>query len=155
MTAAGAAGAVVTAPAAGTGVGAVVPAASAAVAVAGTVVVAHGANTAVNGATNAVNTLKKENTTGSSSSSSNTTTGTSASGQATDAHGNKLGGSGKPQRHSVDHSTRKGAKDAARQQGDRAPVEHSNPKKGKPHFHASDEKGKKKPGSTHHNYPRR
>ena len=32
-------------------------------------------------------------------------------------------------------------------------VEHSNPAEGDPHFHATDSKGNKKPGSTHHEYP--
>jgi hypothetical protein len=76
-----------------------------------------------------------------------------SSGQRADAHGHKLGPSGKPQVNKVQHATKKEAKDAARAEGQAAPVRHPSPKKGKPHFHATDKKGKKKPASTHHEYP--
>jgi RHS repeat-associated protein len=76
-----------------------------------------------------------------------------SSGQRADAHGHKLGPSGKPQINKVQHPTKKEAKDAARAEGQAAPVKHPSPKKGKPHFHATDKKGKKKPASTHHEYP--
>jgi RHS repeat-associated protein len=78
-------------------------------------------------------------------------TGVSASGQATDEHGNKLGGSGKPQQHSTESNTREGATNKALDEGSTA-VNHSNPKEGKPHVHAGDADGNKKPNSTHHNY---
>jgi RHS repeat-associated protein len=80
--------------------------------------------------------------------------GVSAGGQATDEYGKKLGPSGKPAHHEVDHSTVKGAKDAARVQGKRAPVKHASPARGKPHFHPTDEEGNKIPCSAHHNCPK-
>ena len=52
--------------------------------------------------------------------------------------------------HQADHPT---VKDAPRAEGRPAPIKHPSPKEGKPHFHATDKKGKKIPGSTHHNYP--
>jgi RHS repeat-associated protein len=81
--------------------------------------------------------------------------GQTAGGRATDEHGNVLGPSGEPAIHQVDHSTRKRAKDAARNEGQGAPVQHPSPQRGEPHFHPADRDGNKKPGSTHHNYPRR
>jgi RHS repeat-associated protein len=78
--------------------------------------------------------------------------GTSSSGQATDEHGNKLGGSGKPQVHETESNTREGAKNKALNEGSGA-VEHTNPKVGKPHFHPADAESNKKPTSVHHNYP--
>ena len=83
----------------------------------------------------------------------NDAAGVSAGGQATNEHGEKLGPSGKPAVHEADMSSKKGAKDAARNAGQAKPVQHPSPKQGKPHFHPSDAKGKKKPGSTHYNYP--
>lgn len=79
--------------------------------------------------------------------------GRTAGGRATDKHGNVLGPSARPAYHNVDHSTKKEAKDAARQEGKGAPVKHASPAKGKPHYHPTDEKGKQIRGSTHHNYP--
>ena len=79
--------------------------------------------------------------------------GVTAGGQATDKYGNKLGPSGKPQVNEVEHSTRKGAADAARAEGPGKPVEHASPQTGKPHFHPADRESRKKPCSTHHNYP--
>lgn len=79
--------------------------------------------------------------------------GRTASGGYTDEHGNELGPSGKPKVHEVDHSTKKGAKDAARQEGKGSPVQHPSPTKGSPHFHPTDADGEKVPASTHHNYP--
>ncbi|MFN8166797.1 MAG: DUF6443 domain-containing protein [Bacteroidia bacterium] len=76
-----------------------------------------------------------------------------SSGQATDQHGNKLGPSGKPQLNTVEHSSRKAAKDAARNEGKGAPVNHTSPKKGNQHYQATDGKGQKIPNSTHHEYP--
>jgi hypothetical protein len=52
----------------------------------------------------------------------------------------------------VRHATEKRAKDAARLQGDAAPVKHPSPARGEPHYHAT-KKGEKIPGSTHHEYP--
>jgi RHS repeat-associated protein len=82
-----------------------------------------------------------------------TAPGQTASGHPTDAYGNKLGPSGKPQVNTVNHSSRKAAKDAARKQGKGAPVKHTNPKKGGDHYHPTDENGEKLPNSTHHEYP--
>jgi len=79
--------------------------------------------------------------------------GVTAGGQATDRYGNKLGPSGDPQVNQPRHSTEKGAKDAARQEGDRAPVKHPNPTRGEGHYQAADKQGNKIPNSTHHIYP--
>jgi RHS repeat-associated protein len=78
--------------------------------------------------------------------------GTSASGQATDQYGNKLGPSGKPMIHETNSNTREGARNRALNEGSGA-TEHSNPTRGNPHFHPTDAQGEKKPNSTHHNYP--
>jgi hypothetical protein len=80
--------------------------------------------------------------------------GQTANGQPTDKYGNKLGPSGRPMVHNVDYPTRNRAKDGAKNVSPGGtPVEHSNPVKGKPHFHPGDKDGNKKPGSAHHNYP--
>jgi len=79
--------------------------------------------------------------------------GVTAGGQATDKYGNKVGASGKPQVNQVDHSGKKGAKDAARQEGSGKPQQHASPQKGDPHYHPTDANGEKIPNSTHHNYP--
>jgi hypothetical protein len=78
--------------------------------------------------------------------------GQTAAGHPTDVHGNKLGPSGKPQVDVVNHPTQKRAKDAARAEGQGAPVKHTNPKKGGDHYHPTDKDGNKKPNSTHHEY---
>jgi RHS repeat-associated protein len=78
--------------------------------------------------------------------------GTTSSGHPTDEHGNKLGPSGKPQVNTVTHSSRKQALNAARQEGQGAPVLHNSPKKGERHFHATDSEGDKVPNSTHHEF---
>lgn len=78
--------------------------------------------------------------------------GRTASGGYTDEHGNELGPSGKPKIHVVKHPTLKGAKDAAREEGDGAPVKHPSPTQGNGHFHPTKD-GEKAPGSTHHEYP--
>jgi hypothetical protein len=80
------------------------------------------------------------------------TPGVSAGGQATDKHGNKLGPSGDAQVNRTRSNTREGANNRARNQGSRT-TEHRNPRQGKPHFHPADKQGKKKPSSTHHEYP--
>jgi hypothetical protein len=90
---------------------------------------------------------KKTNTTTETKPASQT-----SSGRATDQHGNKLGPSGKTQVNTVQHSTQKAAKDAARNEGKKAPVKHTNPQKGGDHYHATDKNGEKKPNSTHHEY---
>jgi len=82
-----------------------------------------------------------------------TAAGQTAAGHPTDAYGNKLGASGKPQVNTVKHSSQKRAKDAARKEGKKAPVKHTNPKKGGDHYHPTDENGEKSPNSTHHEYP--
>lgn len=58
----------------------------------------------------------------------------------------------KPQVNTVQHSTQKGAKDAARNEGKGAPVKHTSPTKGNNHYHATDNNGQKKTNSTHHEY---
>jgi RHS repeat-associated protein len=79
--------------------------------------------------------------------------GVSSSGQATDEHGNKLGGDSQhPQQHDTQSNTREAARNKALDQGSTG-VNHSNPKKGQPHFHSGDAEGNKKPNSTPHNYP--
>jgi len=127
--------AIVTSPAALTGVGALVPAAGAAVA-------AHGATTAAIAGGHLVAAAVK----------ASDAPGTSSSGQATDQHGNKLGPSGKPMVHETSSNTREGARNKALNEGSGA-VEHPNPTVGKPHFHPTDAQGNKKPTSVHHNYP--
>ena len=79
--------------------------------------------------------------------------GQTAGGRATDENGNVLGPSGKPAVHETDHATRKQAKDAARNEGKGAPVNHPSPRTGDPHYHPTGPDGKKIPNSTHHNYP--
>jgi RHS repeat-associated protein len=63
-----------------------------------------------------------------------------------------LGSSGKPKIHTVDHPTRKAAKDAARSEGKGPPMSHPSDKGQPPHYHPTDECGDKIPG-VHHNYP--
>ena len=109
------------------------------VAATGAVVAATGATVAVGSVVNIVKLAS-------------TVTGKTHSGQNTDQHGNKLGPSGKPQIDKVRHSTKKAAKDAARQEGKGAPVNHASPKKGESHYHATDKSGQKDKGSTHHEY---
>jgi hypothetical protein len=79
--------------------------------------------------------------------------GVSAGGQPTNERGEKLGPSGKPVVHEADMSSKKRAKDAARNAGQGKPAQHPSPKVGKPHFHPTDQQGNKIPGSTHYNYP--
>jgi len=79
--------------------------------------------------------------------------GTSASGQATNQYGQKLGPSGKPTIQNIDHANKKNAKDAARNAGQGAPMQHPSPTRGKPHYHSTDRQGKKVPDGAHHNYP--
>ena len=122
-----------------------------AVAVASQAMILHGAATAAIATTNLAKSAAEQTSSGGPKPKD--APGVSAGGQATNEHGEKLGPSGKPAVHQVDHPTVKGAKDAARAEGKRAPVKHPSPKKGEPHFHATDSKGNKKPASTHHNYP--
>jgi hypothetical protein len=66
----------------------------------------------------------------------------------------KLGPSGKPKVHTVEHSTRKEAREAAKKEADRAggEVRHdANPQDGqKPHFQAEDAKGENVKPVVHH-----
>jgi len=78
--------------------------------------------------------------------------GVTAGGQATDAHGNKLGPSGETQIDRTRSNTREGARNRALGEGSGA-VEHSNPRVGSRHWHPTDAQGNKKPSSTHHEYP--
>lgn len=65
-----------------------------------------------------------------------------------------LGPSGKPKIHTVDHPTRKQAKDAARNDGKGKPILHPNDVDQPPHFHAVDADGNKiGQQSPHHNFP--
>jgi hypothetical protein len=65
----------------------------------------------------------------------------------------QLGPSGKPKIHVVRHSTRKGAEEAAREQGGKggSVIHHPTPEEGGPHFHGETAKGVKR--RTHHEYP--
>ena len=78
--------------------------------------------------------------------------GVTAGGQATDAHGNKLGPSGETQIDRTRSNTRESARNRALDEGSGA-VEHSNPKVGRGHWHPTDSEGNKKPSSAHHEYP--
>ncbi|MGB7028861.1 MAG: RHS repeat-associated core domain-containing protein [Candidatus Acidiferrum sp.] len=111
--------------------------------------VLHGTATA---AIATANLAKDANQTSSGGPKANDAPGVTAAGQATDKQGNKLGPSGKPQINETNSNTREGAGNRALNEGS-GKVEHPNPKRGEPHFHPTDNKGKKKPGSTHHNYP--
>ena len=78
--------------------------------------------------------------------------GVTAGGQATDKYGNKLGPSREPQVNTTKSNTREAARNKALNEGSGA-VEHRTPKQGNPHFHPTDNQGKKRPSSTHHEYP--
>jgi RHS repeat-associated protein len=80
--------------------------------------------------------------------------------------GQKIGPSGKPMVHTVQHGTKKEAKDAARQGGKGTPVKHTKDQKGGKHYHHGDGKqgkGKgtkdygsksgKRSDNVHHEYP--
>ncbi len=69
----------------------------------------------------------------------------------------RLGGSGQPRRHFVDHASRSQAADAARNRTTRgqSPAEDVNPRRGPPHFHSVDSRGNRRQDGVHHNYPRR
>lgn len=79
--------------------------------------------------------------------------GQTAGGKATDKFGNPLGPSGKPQINKIKKSSRKGAKDTARELGDGEPVNHPSPERGNPHYHPTGPDGEKVPGSPHVEYP--
>nr|WP_157223085.1 RHS repeat-associated core domain-containing protein [Leptospira interrogans] len=89
-----------------------------------------------------------------SDAASRTPTGKSSSGQNINKYGEKLGPSGKPMRHSQQHSTQKSAKDSAQKEGNKnKPIKHENPKNGEnSHYHPSGLNGEKIPNSTHHEY---
>jgi hypothetical protein len=86
--------------------------------------------------------------------SGSSASGQTAGGRATDEYGNVLGPSGRPAAHNNDYPTKKRARDAARNAGKSAPVNHPSPTRGKPHFHPTGADGEKVPGSPHYNYPR-
>ncbi len=123
--------------------------------IASAAVIVHGGAVAITGAKNTIealsNVMQSRQTSGSGPKAKDAP-GQTASGQATDKYGNKLGPSGKSQINKVEHSTQKAAKDAARQEGKQAPVKHASPKKGDSHYHPTDKSGEKIPGSTHHEY---
>jgi RHS repeat-associated protein len=77
--------------------------------------------------------------------------GVTAGGQATDKHGNKLTGSGQVQVNITRSNTREKAGNKALNQGS-GKVEHRSPRVGNRHFHPTNNKGKQKPGSTHHEF---
>jgi RHS repeat-associated protein len=120
------------------------------VAEAGTATAAGGAILMANGTANA----SKGYNYGNEEKISSKPASQTSSGRATDQNGNKLGPSGKPQVNTVQHSTQKAAKDAARNEGKGAPVKHTNPVKGEDHYHSTNNNGEKVPNSTHHEYPR-
>jgi len=69
---------------------------------------------------------------------------------------NQLGPSGKPKIHTVDHASKKRAKDAARQDGKNLPIIHPSDVNQPPHYHATDARGNKiGRQSPHHNFPRK
>jgi hypothetical protein len=77
--------------------------------------------------------------------------GVTAGNQATDRHGNKLTGSGEAQINKTRSNTREKAGNKALKEGS-GKVEHRSPKVGTRHFHATGNKERKKPGSTHHEF---
>lgn len=66
--------------------------------------------------------------------------------------GRKLGGSGKPRWHFIKFSSKKKARDAARNAGKGKPIHDSNPTVGRPHFHPVDKDGVKIGDGTHYLY---
>jgi RHS repeat-associated protein len=81
--------------------------------------------------------------------------GQTYNGQATDRFGNKLGPSGERQTNNTQSNPREGARNRALNEGSGA-TEHRNPRDGgPPHFHPTNNHGKKKPNSTHHQYPKK
>jgi RHS repeat-associated protein len=120
--------------------------------VVGVAVTAHGATvTAVGGGhllASAVKAVSKSDT----GPKAKDAPGVTAGGQATDEHGNKLGPSGDKQINKTKNNTREAAKNRARNEGS-GTTEHRNPRRGNPHFHPTDNKGRQKPSSTHHEYP--
>jgi RHS repeat-associated protein len=61
---------------------------------------------------------------------------------------------GFPRYHTVRHPSRKGAREAAQQEGKGQPMHHPSPRDGgDPHYHPTDGQGRKIPG-VHHGYPR-
>jgi RHS repeat-associated protein len=77
-----------------------------------------------------------------------------SNGQAATPNGEVRGGSGAPRGHSTDHSTKKGAKEAAAQSSKDGKVRNdANPKDGRGgHFHPNETDKK---GSEHHYYPKK
>jgi RHS repeat-associated protein len=114
------------------------------------VVTAGGVALAAHGAAVQLNTLRNIQKGPSASASP----GTAASGQATDENGRKLGPSGRVVIHQVETPGGRGvdAKRAAKAAGHGEPVQHNNPRKGKPHYHPVDRNGKKIEDGTHYNY---
>jgi len=64
----------------------------------------------------------------------------------------QIGPSGKPKIHVKKHSSKKGAEDAASQDGGGPPMHHPSPTVGGPHYHPTDRDGNKIPGKPHHEY---
>ena len=63
----------------------------------------------------------------------------------------RLGPSGKPKIHNVQHSSKKAAEEAARHEGKGEPLKHATSEEQSPHYHPTDAEGEKVPG-VHHNY---
>ena len=79
--------------------------------------------------------------------------GATSSGRPINSKGQRIGPSGKTMVHQKNFPTRKAGKDAARNAGKGPPMQHKSPKRGGPHFHPVDAKGKKIEEGVHYNYP--
>ncbi len=144
---AGAGVGVVTSP---TGVGAV---AGGAVAVAGAVVVVQGVANVIVGAAVAAHAMEMRGSgDGGGSTGGKEAAANRAENTAKGIPESRLGPSGEPKIHNVEHSTKKAAQEAAKQEGKGAPIKHSSTDDQPSHFHPTDADGDKIPG-VHHNYP--
>ncbi|WP_061261006.1 RHS repeat domain-containing protein, partial [Leptospira interrogans] len=106
------------------------------------------------GSNNASNANRTTGVKANSDIKSRTPVGKSSSGQNINAYGEKLGPSGKPMRHSQQHSTQKSAKDAAQRDGNkRQPIKHVKPENGQnDHYHSVDRKGEPVSNGVHHEF---
>jgi hypothetical protein len=144
---AGAGVGVVTSP---TGVGAV---AGGAVAVAGAAVAVQGAANVTAGAAVAAHAMEMRGSgDGGGGSGGKEAAANRADSTAKGIPESRLGPVGKPKIHNVEHSTKKAAQEAAKQDGKGAPIKHSSTDDQPSHFHPTDSDGSKTPG-VHHNYP--
>ncbi|MDI7208918.1 RHS repeat-associated core domain-containing protein, partial [Leptospira santarosai] len=113
-----------------------------------------GSSGSTRGSNNASNANRTTGVKANSDIKSRTPVGKSSSGQNINAYGEKLGPSGKPMRHSQQHSTQKSAKDAAQRDGNkRQPVKHVKPENGQnDHYHSVDRKGEPVSNGVHHEF---